>query len=223
MIQVTARVARAFTVVKPQTAYRLRPTLVPVSESQPRTESFVQMRKLKYHVNASVDGYLLNEGLGFDAFSQDEDPARYLDSLHAYGIVLMGRNTYEASLKAGVADPYPHLMSYVFTRTLRQSAGSAVEMVSGDATEWVRRLKACPGKDLYLCGGAQLAASLFRAGLIDEVVVKLSPVLQGTGRRLAELGGEIALVCESGVAHDDGAVVLTYRVRNGEARQATVP
>lgn len=223
MIQATARVARAFPVVKPQTAYRLRPALVTVGEPAPRTESFVQMRKLKYHVNASVDGYLLNDGLGFDAFSQDGDPARYLDSLHAYGIVLMGRNTYEASLKAGVADPYPHLMSYVFTRTLRQNAGSAVEMVSGDATAWVRRLKASPGKDLYLCGGAQLAASLFRAGLIDEVVVKLSPVLQGAGRRLAELGGEIALVCESGVAHDDGAVVLTYRVRNGETRQATDP
>lgn len=223
MIQVTARVARAFPVAKPQTAYRLRPTAVRASEPAPRTESFVQMRKLKYHVNASVDGYLLNEGPGFDAFSQGDDPARYLDSLHAYGIVLMGRNTYEASLKAGVADPYPHLMSYVFTRTLRQSAGSAVEMVSGDATDWVRRLKTCPGKDLYLCGGAQLASSLFRAGLIDEVVVKLSPVLQGAGRRLSELGGQIALVCESGVAHDDGAVVLTYRVRNGEARQAAVP
>lgn len=223
MIQATARVARAFPVVKPQTAYRLRPALVTLGEPAPRTESFVQMRKLKYHVNASVDGYLLNDGLGFDAFSQGGDPARYLDSLHAYGIVLMGRNTYEASLKAGVADPYPHLMSYVFTRTLRRNAGSAVEMVSGEATEWVRRLKTCPGKDLYLCGGAQLAASLFRAGLIDEVVVKLSPVLQGAGRRLAELGGEIALVCESGVAHDDGAVVLTYRVRNGETRQATDP
>lgn len=223
MIQATARIARAFPVAKPQTAYRLRPATVRASELTPRTESFVQMRKLKYHVNASVDGYLLSEGLGFDAFSQGDDPARYLDSLHAYGIVLMGRNTYEASLKAGVADPYPHLMSYVFTRTLRQSAGSAVEMVSGEATDWVRRLKACPGKDLYLCGGAQLAASLFRAGLIDEVVVKLNPVLQGAGRRLAELGGEIALVCESGVAHDDGAVVLTYRVRNGETRQAKVP
>lgn len=223
MIQATARVARAFPVAKPQTAYRLRPMLIPVSETPPRTESFVQMRKLKYHVNASVDGYLLNEGLGFDAFPQGDDPARYLDSLHAYGIVLMGRNTYEASLKAGVVDPYPHLMSYVFTRILRAGASSAVEIVSGEATDWVRRMKACPGKDLYLCGGAQLAASLFRAGLIDEVVVKLSPVLQGAGRRLSELGGEIALDCEGGVAHNDGAVVLTYRVRNAQARQAAVP
>lgn len=223
MIQATARVVRAFPVAQPQPVYRMRPVAVRTSEPPPRNESFVQMRKLKYHVNTSVDGYLLNDGLGFDAFSQDDEPTRYLDSLHAYGIVLMGRNTYEASLKAGVADPYPHLMSYVFTRTLRQSAGSAVEMVSSDATAWVRRLKACPGKDLYLCGGAQLAASLFRAGLIDEIVVKLSPVLQGSGQRLSELGGEIALVCAGGVAHDDGAVVLTYRVRNGEARQTTVP
>ena len=221
MNQAAARIARPLTAAKPQPAYRLWPVAVPANDPLPCIKPFFQMRKLKYEVNASVDGYLL-EGSGAIVPREDET-AHYLHSLHAYGIVLMGRNTYEASVRAGVADPYPHLMSYVFARSLRPNPGSSVEIVNGDAVEWVRRLKACPGKDLYLYGGVELAGSLFRAGMIDEVVVKLSPVLQGAGRRLSELGGEIALVCESGVAHDDGAVVLTYRVRNGEARQATVP
>lgn len=174
----------------------------------------VQLRKLKYHVSVSVDGYILSRGDGFDAFPQGDDPAQYLQSLHAYGIALMGRRTYEAGLQAGIDDPYPHLMSYVFSRTLRARGDSQVELVSDDAAEWVRRLKACPGKDLYLCGGAQLAASLFKANLVDEMILKVNPVLRGAGRRLlSELDTDIELVRESSMAYGDGVVMLSYRIR----------
>lgn len=208
MNQATARI---MPIARPQSAYRLGPAPALVREPRPSSEP-VQMRKLKYHVSASVDGYLLDREPRAEAA---DDTVRYLQSLHAYGIVLMGRGAYEAHLQAGVEDPYPHLMSYVFSRSLRIRAGSPVEVIADDAAAWVRRLKACPGKDLYLCGGTRLAASLFQAGLIDEVVVELNPVLRGSGRRLLpELEGGIDLRRESGVAYDDGTVTLTYRVQN---------
>lgn len=216
MSQVTARTARALPIAKPQAAYRLWPAPVraPAGEPRPASEP-VQIRKLKYHVSASVDGYLLDEQCAAKSPQSADDSVRYLHSLHAYGIVLMGRGAYEAHLRAGVEDPYPHLMSYVFSSTLRVRAGSPVEVVAVDAVAWVRRLKSCPGKDLYLSGGTQLAASLFEAGLIDEVVVELSPVLRGSGRRLlSELAGGITLLRENSVAYDDGTVTLTYRVKH---------
>lgn len=222
MTQAVARMPRVLPTAAPtQYAYRLRTHAVPAYEPQPRSEP-IQMRKLKYHVNVSVDGFILSKGDGFDAFaSQDGDSEQYLQSLHAYGIALMGRGTYEAGLQAGVDDPYPHLMSYVFSSTMRSRAGSQVEMVSGDAAAWVRRLKTCPGKDLYLCGGAQLAASLFKAGLIDEVILKVSPVLRGSGRRLlSELDEDIVLTRESSAAYDDGVVMLSYRVEKREVALA---
>ncbi|MCL1636064.1 dihydrofolate reductase family protein [Luteimonas sp. SX5] len=219
MNRATARIARALPVDKLQPAYPLWPAANGTFAPSPRRE-LLQMRKLKYHVNVSVDGFILSQGEGFDAFPHGDESAQYLQSLHAYGIALMGRRTYEASQKTGIDDPYPHLMSYVFSRSSSVRTNPQVELVRDEATDWVRRMKACPGKDLYLCGGADLAASLFKAGLIDEVILKVNPLLKGAGRRLLSgLETEIALVHNSSAAYDDGVVMLTYRVQKNDVGQ----
>lgn len=221
MNHATARIARALPVDKPQPAYHLWPAANGTFSPSPRREP-VQMRKLKYHVNVSVDGFILSQGESFDAFPQGDESAQYLQSLHAYGIALMGRRTYEASQKVGVDDPYPHLMSYVFSRSSSLRTNPQVELVRDEATDWVRRMKACPGKDLYLCGGADLAASLFKAGLIDEVILKVNPVLKGSGRRLLSgVETDIALAHKNSAAYDDGVVMLTYRVQKNESVEPT--
>ena len=224
MNRATATTARVLPVARPQPAYRLWPAAVLTTyyPSRPVSQP-VQMRKLKYHVSASLDGYVLESRPGLEKSARADDSDRYQEFLHAYGIVLMGRNTYEAGLREGIVDPYPHLMSYVFSHTLRQIQDSPVEVIADDAVAWVRRLKTCPGKDLYLHGGARLAASFFAAGLIDEVIVELVPVLQGSGGRrlLSEWEGEIALDRDNGVVYEDGTVRLTYRIRNDADRMET--
>ncbi len=220
MNRAIANTARVLPIAKPQPAYRLWPAPVLTTYPSRPVSQPIQMRKLKYHVSASLDGYVLESRQGLEKSARAEDSDRYLEFMHAYGIVLMGRNTYEASLRAGIADPYPHLMCYVFSRTLRPAEQSPVEVIAGDAVAWVRRLKTCPGKDLYLHGGSRLAASFFAAGLIDEVIVEINPVLQGSGNRrlLAELEGEIALDQEKGTVCENGTVRLIYRIRNGANR-----
>lgn len=221
MTVATARIARSFpTFARAHFAYRLHADAACVGAPRTRIGP-VQVRKLKYHVNVSVDGFILSKGEGFNAFAAQDDSTQYLESLHAYGIALMGRHTYDAALEAGIADPYPHLMSYVFSRSPRVDVDPRVEWVTQEAADWVRRLKTCPGKDIYLCGGAHLATSLFKAGLIDEMILKVSPVLLGSGQRLlSELDGRISLLRESSVAYDDGTVMLTYRVQAGKAMVA---
>jgi len=172
------------------------------------------MRKLKYHVASSADGFIAREDGSFDCFpGKGDHVAEYLDSLKSYGAVLMGRKTYEVGLKMGVTDPYPFLKSYVFSRTMKKSPDERVEIVSENAGEMVRKLKDESGKDIYLCGGAKLAAELFKEKLVDEVILKLNPLLLGSGiPLLPDIGRHIDLELIDTKVYTSGVVLLSYRV-----------
>jgi dihydrofolate reductase len=172
------------------------------------------MRTLKYHVAASLDGFIARPDGSYDAFLQAGDfVTDYVDSWSGYDTILMGRRTYEIGLKAGVTNPYPTLRTYVFSRTLGPSPDPAVTVIADDPIAAVRALKAQPGRAIYLCGGGELAALLYGAGLVDELIVKLNPLLLGDGIRL--FGGAISttrLAMRDARVYPDGVVVLAYRV-----------
>ncbi len=173
------------------------------------------MQKLTYNVAVSLDGFIAREDGSYDGFlAEGAHVAEYLRAIREdYGAVLMGRSTYEVGLRAGVVDPYPWLESYVFTSRAAELAAGAprVTFVADDAREVVRALKGREGKGIYLCGGGKLAASLLGAGLVDELVLKVNPVLFGRGIPLVDgAGWPRPLELASSVAHPSGVVVSRY-------------
>ncbi len=175
------------------------------------------MRKLKYHVATTVDGFLAREDDSYDFFPQEGDHiTEYLASFATYDTILMGRRTYELALKVGVTDPYPALETYVFSRSMKQSPNPRVKLVSEDAVGVVRRLKEQPGKVIYLCGGGDLASTLFAEGLIDEVLIKFNPVLLGAGIPIvARLKEVVRLEPRSTKVYNNGVLLLQYTVARG--------
>lgn len=120
------------------------------------------MRKLKYYVACSIDGFIAHEDGSFESFlTEGESVTDYLESLKEFDVVLMGRKTYEVGLKEGKTDPSPTMKSYVFSRTMKESPDKRVEIVSDNVGELVRNLKNETGKAIYLCGGSNLATTLF--------------------------------------------------------------
>ncbi len=81
----------------------------------------------------------------------------------------------------------------------------------------MRGLKEGTGKDIYLCGGADLAGRLIAEGVIDEIIVKLNPVIFGTGIPL--FSGAIKqadLELRARKVYATGVVLLSYRVKTGK-------
>jgi len=173
------------------------------------------MRKIKYHIATTLDGFIAREDGSFDFFVMEGDHATdYLTSLATYDTVIMGRRTYDVGLKVGVTDPYPNMATYVFSRSLEESPNPRVKVVANDVETTVQRLKEQPGTDIYFCGGGDLATTLFAAGLIDEVLIKLNPVLLGSGIPLApRLRDATHLDLLSTKVYRNGVVLLHYAIR----------
>ena len=127
-----------------------------------------------------------------------------------FDTILMGRQTYEIGVRAGITNPYPHLRTLVVSTTLGVSPDPAVELVDADPVARVRELKAEDGKDVWLCGGGSLASSL--AGEIDELVLKISPVVLGAGVPLfGRVVGPRPLTPAGHRTYDTGFTLARYR------------
>ena len=172
------------------------------------------MRALKYYVACTVDGFIAHADGSFDGFLSDgEHVADFLESYKSFDTVLMGRKTYDVGLREGKTNPYPMLRSYVFSRAMKASPDPNVTLISKNAVEVVRGLRSEAGKDIWLCGGADLASTLCRASLIDELVLKVNPVLFGSGIPLfASAIAQSALQLVDSKVYGNGVVLLRYRL-----------
>jgi dihydrofolate reductase len=194
------------------------------------------MRQLIYYVACSIDGFIAREDGSFEGFLQEGE---HFDDLvkifpetfpaHArqvmgiqtpnkcFDLVLMGRKTYEVGLKFGITNPDPHLKQYLFSRSLKTSPNEQVELVLEDASTRVKQLKNETGKDIWLCGGANLAATLFADRLIDRLILKVNPFLMGSGIPLfAGAIEQTALELTDRKVYENGVLRLHYRVNTCE-------
>ena len=142
------------------------------------------MRRVRYRVAASLDGYLAGPNGEIDWIVHD--PGVDFRAIYAqFDTVLLGRRTYELTQQPG-APPWPvGWRVYVFSRTLQPAEHSAVTVVGADIESTVARLRAESGRDIWLFGGGRLFASLLALRLVDEVELAIMPVLLGRGIPLA--------------------------------------
>lgn len=168
------------------------------------------MRRLRYNVATSLDGFIADPDGGYDWIVAD--PTVDFDALFAkFDTALMGRRTFETLLARGTGGVLPGLRTVVVSETLRAADHPTVTVVSGDVAATVRALKAEPGRDVWLFGGGVLFRSLLDAGLVDTIEVSVVPVLLGDGIPvLADGRRPSALALTASEVLPSGIVRLTY-------------
>lgn len=171
------------------------------------------MRRVRYSVAMSLDGYIADKKGGYDWIVMDPD-IDFAALFKDFDTILMGRKSWEAAQKQGGAGAgMPGLKSYVFSRTLRQ-ADCPDATVSATPKETVTALKKEEGKDIWLFGGGELFRSLLAAGLVDAVEIGLVPVLLGGGLPMLPTPGSLAnlKLVKHRVYEKTGTVLLNYDV-----------
>jgi len=174
------------------------------------------MRRVRYSVAMSLDGYIAGPNGEFDWIIQD--PEIDFKALYkSFDTILLGRRTFELTLTQGGGGGMPGMRVFVFSRTLRASDYPKVTMVAEDAGGVVAALRAEEGKDIWLMGGGVLFRSLLDAGQVDCVEVGVIPVLLGGGIPLLPPPVSKATLQLSGsrIYNKTGIVSLEYTVQRG--------
>jgi dihydrofolate reductase len=110
---------------------------------------------------------------------------------------------------ARLAAKTPHI---VLSTTL-ESVSWPTSQIIRDVEE-LRTLKAHPGKNIYVVGGATLVASLLNENLIDELRLIVHPVVLGKGQALfSGVNRRLSLDLVEAKSTESGRVIVTYRTR----------
>jgi len=177
-------------------------------------------------MSVSLDGYIEGPNRDISWHMVDDELHRYFnEQLSGMGAFLSGRVTYElmaAFWPTADTDPastepmiefariWRDMPKIAYSKTLRQ-AGWNTTIVRDVVPEEVAKLKAAPGGDLAL-GGADLAASFMRLGLIDEYRIYVHPIVIGAGKPLFPRSGpRVNLRLLETRAFGNGVLLLHYR------------
>jgi dihydrofolate reductase len=172
------------------------------------------MRKLILGLAVSLDSFIEGPAGEYDWCFTDQDYG-LSDFFKRIDAVFMGRKSYEMSRGMEADMGMPRMKTYVFSNSLSPIADG--EIVGGDIKTKIDAIKAEPGKDIWLFGGASLTSALMNHKLVDELWLSVHPILLGSGTPLFNgITGRIPLHLMDTKTYSSGLVSLKYRIAEAQ-------
>jgi dihydrofolate reductase len=182
------------------------------------------MRKIIYWVHVSLDGHIAGPNGEFDWPVFGPELARFShEENDRVDTFLYGRAVWEVmsgywpTADENTDDEHARYFAPIWRATPKVVFSTTLEkadwhttVVGGDLTSAVADLKALPGKDMQLTGGAGVAKALAELDLIDEYQVVVHPVVLGGGKQLFPLADRFTLKLVETRTFDGATVLLRY-------------
>ncbi len=183
------------------------------------------MGNLIYAAITSLDGYVADADGSFDWAVPDEEVFTFVNDLERpIGTYLYGRRMYEVMVywetfptsgdQTPVERDYAELWraadKIVYSRTLESVASARTRIEREFDPEAIRQLKATAARDITV-NGPDLAAQAFKAGLVDECHLFLTPIVVGGGKQALPTNFRLRLELLDERRFANGVVYLRYR------------
>lgn len=145
--------------------------------------------------------------------------------------LLLGRRTYDIFASfwphlgpdSGnpVADLFNSVPKHVATHRPDTLDWKNSHALKGDLADAIRALKHGDGGNLLVQGSGDVVRQLLAAGLVDELLLVICPVVLGRGKRLFGDDAQASAFTLASSTNSAGGVLITRYVRSGEVRTGT--
>jgi dihydrofolate reductase len=186
-----------------------------------------RMGKIIVSENVSLDG-VIQDPAGDEGFRVGGWVGLIKDSPHVNQLALdealgaeawlLGRRSYEwfaarwPSRSGKLADRLNSLPKYVVSSTLQDPAWNNSTVISGDVVSEVSKLKQQLDGDIIVPASFQLVRRLLEHDLVDELRLKIFPVVLGAGERLfGETSDKKPMRLRDTQTMEGGVAFLTYQ------------
>ena len=172
-------------------------------------------RKLVLFISTSLDGYIAtkDESLDWLFKVEGEGDNGYSEFYETVDTILFGKRTYDWVMKQGIEElPYKNKKCYVFTRSPLDDKED-VKFINEDAVHFTNKLKNQEGRNIWVVGGGELLHSFIKNKLVDEFIIKVAPILLGTGIPLFREGDYSLNLSLKDVRNFNQFVELHYEVK----------
>jgi dihydrofolate reductase len=185
------------------------------------------MAKLIYSAITSLDGFVADEDGNFDWAVPDGEVHAFINDLERpVGTYLYGRRMYEvmvgwetdhtladqSPVRRDFAELWQAADKVVYSKTLETVSSARTRIERDFDPEAVRQMKASAGRDITV-GGPDLAAQAFKAGLVDECHLFVTPIVVGGGKQSLPNNVRLKLELLDERRFGNGMVHLRYRTR----------
>ena len=156
----------------------------------------------------TLDGKIAKSSEHFPDWTGKADKKFFMERTKQAGCLVMGSKTYDT-----IGRPLPERKNVIMTRNPdRESEQENLEFTKASPQEIIKKLSSKNFQEVILAGGAQINTLWARAGLIDEIILTISPLVFGEGIGIFSEAVDLDLQLKSLTKLDENLVCVHYKV-----------